>query len=117
MKSILAKSLLAALSGLLAAGSTAAAGTYRIDTVQPYPVRTTVVYRPGIVYTYSPVTPAVTYYAPPVVTYPGPAPFFAYRPGAYLAPAPVYYPAAVVVRPKVYVRGQPVRNMLRAVTP
>jgi hypothetical protein len=32
-------------------------------------------------------------------------------------PAAVYYGAPYVVRPKVYVYGQPVRNAIRAVTP
>lgn len=121
MKSISAKSLFAALvgtlAGLLVTGSAALAGTYRIDTVQPYPVRSTVVYRPGIVYTNPPVTPTVTYYAPPAAGYAGPAPVMGYQPGAYIAPAPVYYPAPVVIRPKVYILGQPVRNALRAITP
>ncbi len=113
------KTLLTALAGLLVVGSTAAAGTYRIDRIQPnLPVTTPIVYNPGAVYTYSPVTPTVTYFAPPVVAYPAPAPVVVYRPGVYVAPAPVYYPARqVLIRPKVYVRGQPVRNVLRAVTP
>ena len=86
MKSLFAKSLITALAGLLTAGSAAVAGTYRIDTVQPYlPVRTEVVYRPGAVFTYSPVTPTVTYYAPPAIAYPGAAPVVLYRPGAYFA--------------------------------
>jgi len=120
MKTLFAQSLVAALAGLLVAGSTAVAGTYRIDTVQSYlPGRTAFVYRPGTVYTYSPVTPTVTYYAQPGVVYPGVAPVVTYQSGTYLAPSPVYYPATpvAVIRPKVYYRGQPVRNALRAVTP
>ncbi len=65
------------------------------------------VYAPQVV-TYRPV---ITTYRPvvttnhPVVT--------TYRP---VGPT-VVYPRTVVVRPKVYVRGQPVRNVLRAITP
>jgi hypothetical protein len=80
-----------------------------------------------------PVAPApyVAYYAPPPVPYYAPAPGVAYyAPGpavAYYSPAPTVvaaplavapvYGRAVVIRPKVYVAGQPVRNVLRAVTP
>jgi hypothetical protein len=82
---------------------------------------------------YAPVV-ATTYYAPPTPFLPGPAPYYVASPIAvpYYAAAPVmvapmavapvyygpaYYGPAVVVRPKVYVRGEPVRNVLRAVTP
>lgn len=58
------------------------------------------VYAPQVV-TYRPV---ITTYRPVVTTY---------RP---VGPT-VVYPGTVVVRPKVYVRGQPVRNVLRAITP
>ena len=125
MKSLFAKSLITALAGLLTAGSAAVAGTYRIDTVQPYlPVRTEVVYRPGAVFTYSPVTPTVTYYAPPAIAYPaqrrscsiGPARILRRRRWSTrpctIRPCTIRR-AVVVVRPKVYVRGQPVRNVLR----
>jgi hypothetical protein len=71
--------------------------------------------------------PVTTYYAPsvsvPVTTYYAPAsvPVTTY----YAAPVTTYYAPTVtttyyspyVVRPKVYVTGQPVRNVLRAVTP
>jgi hypothetical protein len=63
------------------------------------------------------VAPTVVYSAPiPVVPYP---PTVVYRP-ALVAPPPVvayYYARPVIVRPKVYVPGQPVRNFLRAITP
>jgi len=71
---------------------------------------------------YAPVAPVTTYYAPaPVVTYRAPvatyhAPVVTYR-------APVVYSAPVVaapyavVRPKVYIPGQPIRNFVRAITP
>jgi hypothetical protein len=60
---------------------------------------------------YAPATPYATYYAPPV-------PYATY----YAAPAYVAYPRVAVGpsiygTPKVYVRGEPVRNALRAVTP
>jgi hypothetical protein len=62
-----------------------------------------VVYRPPVV-AYSPVvtaySPVVTTYSPVVTAY---APVVAARP--------------VLIRPKVYVAGQPVRNFLRAITP
>jgi hypothetical protein len=74
--------------------------------------------------------PAVTYVAPvavpPVTTYYAPTmvPATTYYAPAVAAPvvaAPVMTPVIparqVIVRPKVYVRGQPVRNVLRAVTP
>ncbi len=84
--------------------------------------------------------PVVTYYAPapmvssgPVATtsYYAPAPYYAAAPVPYYVASPVaapYYAAAplafapaygrpVVVYPKIYVPGQPVRNVLRAITP
>jgi hypothetical protein len=95
-----------------------------------------------VVVTYMPVAPApvAAYYAPaPVVTtaYYAPAPYYVASPVSYYAAAPVvapmaapyyvasplvpagpyYYGRRVIVRPKVYVVGQPVRNVLRAVTP
>jgi hypothetical protein len=82
-------------------------------------------YATGPVATYAPVV-ATAYYAPQAVYYPAPAPYYVASPvatpyyaAAPVAVAPVYYGygPAVVVRPKVYVRGEPVRNVLRAVTP
>lgn len=74
---------------------------YRVYTPQ------VVTYRP-VITTYRPVIttyrPVVTTHHPVVTTY---------RP---VGPT-VVYPRTVVVRPKVYVRGQPVRNVLRAITP
>jgi hypothetical protein len=72
-------------------------------------------YRPVIaapVVTYRPVLPR---YASPIV---GPT-------AAYYPTTAAYYPATaayrvgptVTVRPKVYVSGQPIRNVLRAITP
>jgi hypothetical protein len=80
-------------------------------------------YAPAPVVGYGPVV-ATSYYAPQVAYYAAPAPYVVASPvvtTAYYAPAPVavapVYGPAVVVRPKVYIYGQPVRNVLRAVTP
>lgn len=70
-----------------------------------------------------PVAPPVVYPAPVIVRRPVavvppppavvvPAPVVTYSPIVTVPPPP-----AVVVRPKVYVSGQPVRNVLRAITP
>jgi hypothetical protein len=65
---------------------------------------------------YYPVAPVYSaYYAPPVYSAYYPAPVVVARP--VYAPAAVYYGAPYVVRPKVYVYGEPVRNFFRAVTP
>jgi len=81
-------------------------------------------YAPAVTY-YSPA-PYVSYYAPvttyytPYSTYYTPyttyyTPYTAYAP---VAPAPyVTYGASMYGTPKVYVRGEPVRNVLRAFTP
>jgi hypothetical protein len=76
--------------------------------------------------------PVATYYAPaPVVSYGpvvstsyyAPAPYYVASPVVrpYYVASPVvvapYYAQPVIVRPKIYVPGQPVRNVLRAVTP
>jgi hypothetical protein len=74
---------------------------------------------------YYPVAPAYsTYYAPPVYSaYYAPPLYSAYYPAPMVVARPVYMPSAAwygapyVVRPKVYVYGQPVRNVLRAITP
>lgn len=88
-------------------------------------------YRPVV--TYSPVTPVIA--APRVVSYYPAAPVVStyrpvvstyqpvvstYRPVVTAYPPAVSYGYAgspVVVRPKVYVPGQPIRNVLRAITP
>jgi hypothetical protein len=98
--------------------------TYRPVVTTPWVTR----YRPAVRYsypapvtTYRPVTaydpivsdaplesyPVVTSYSP-VVTYSAPA--------AYDPVVTSYY-APVVVRPRVFVAGQPVRNFFRAVAP
>lgn len=60
--------------------------------------------------------PAVTVnYTQPSVAY-SPVPAAAYLPGSYGA-QPMAVGPRVWVKPKVYVEGQPVRNLLRAITP
>ncbi|HEV7225047.1 MAG TPA: hypothetical protein VGN42_20245 [Pirellulales bacterium] len=76
--------------------------------------------------TYLPPT-TVAYAAPPIIVAPPPpvatyysAPLYApvVYPRRYVVPAPVVVrPRVYAVRPKVYVRGQPMRNAFRAVTP
>lgn len=64
--------------------------------------------------------PTVVYRPAPVVTYYAPAPTVVYSPVPTVVapvPAPVYVGRPAVIRSKVYYRGQPVRNLLRAVTP
>lgn len=63
-----------------------------------------VVRRPVVAY-YPPAVAHTTYYAPSVAAV------------APVPPTTAYYSPGVVVSPKVYVRGQPVRNVLRAITP
>ncbi|MBN1591071.1 MAG: hypothetical protein JW888_16275 [Pirellulales bacterium] len=98
------KSILAALGVVLLTASVASAGW---AYVPPAPV----VYGPApVVANYWPVGPAYAYPAPYVVARPA----YAY-PAVYgYAPAPVVYASPYVVRQKVFVRGQPVRNALRA---
>jgi hypothetical protein len=100
---------------------------------RPVVVPAPVVAPPPVVHHFHPVGPVYAYpppvvaYRPPVVAYRPPVvayrpPVVAYRPPVVVyrptvVAAPVYYPAPVGVRPKVYVVGQPVRNVLRAVTP
>jgi len=97
--------------------------------ITPAPVITT--YASPVIRTYR---PAVRSYRP-VIRYPAtigyPAPIVSYRPAVvrYRVPVttyrpsvsaygPMYMPAgSLLVRPKVYVTGQPFRNALRAMTP
>jgi len=75
------------------------------------PVAPVYFYRPRAVTVYRPAP--VTVYRPAVVAVP-PAPL-AYT--APLYPAPILYPAPAVIRTKVYYRGEPVRNAIKAVLP
>jgi hypothetical protein len=72
--------------------------------------------------------PTVAYYppAPYVAYYPPPAPYVAYYPPAVAYPQPVVLPYrayygmpgwSMFGAPRLYVPGEPVRNVLRAVTP
>jgi hypothetical protein len=99
--------------------------TYYTPTVAYYePAASYVSYyappAPQVTY-YEPAAPQVTYYAPatPQVTYYAPAaPQVTYYTQA--APYVAYYGTAgwsVYGTPKVYMAGEPVRNVLRAVTP
>jgi hypothetical protein len=109
---------------LLAASSASAHlhGVYAPVVPAPVvPAPVAAYYATGPVVPYAPVV-TTAYYAPPAAFYPAPAPYYVAAPivapvVAPVAVAPVYYGPAVVVRPKVYVRGEPVRNVLRAVTP
>ena len=80
-------------------------------------------YPPAPVVGYGPVV-ATSYYAPTPYYAASPVPYYAAAPvvtpyyvASPLAVGPVYYGRPVIVHPKVYYPGQPVRNVLRAVTP
>ncbi len=91
--------------------------------VEPAPV---VTYRPWV--SYSPVFESTVFASPPayvapaavpVVTYYG-APVIRTTPGYYVARRPAYYyyrARPAVVRSRMYVPGQPVRNALRVLAP
>jgi hypothetical protein len=65
---------------------------------------------------YAPV-PVVAYFRAPVVAYYR-APAVAYYPAPVCGPVPAYVTARpVIVRQRVYVPGQPVRNALRVLAP
>ncbi|MGA2069550.1 MAG: hypothetical protein ABSG86_31655 [Thermoguttaceae bacterium] len=109
------KRFLLATAVLLLAGSTALgqAPYVTLMPVAPAPAVTYYAYPPAPL-----VAPVVTlppryYVASPVVA---PAPLAAASPYPMAGPPLVYGPR-VVVHPKVYVAGQPIRNVLRAVTP
>jgi hypothetical protein len=120
-KGLAVKTLVAALVIVLLAGTTALAYPWAGVPVVPAPA-TYYVPSPVVVQAYYPPV-----YAAPAPVYAVPAPVVVARPYLVAAPvvsplpvavpAPVYYGRPVVVHPKVYVPGQPVRNVLRAVTP
>lgn len=87
------------LAAIVLAGMAALAEAQTVVTYYPASVPVTTYYVPSV--------PVTTYYAPsvPVITYS--APVVTTR----------YYYSPYIVRPKVYVRGQPIRNVLRAITP
>jgi hypothetical protein len=83
-------------------------------------------YAPAPAVSYGPVA-TTSYYAPaPYYAAAAPVPYYAAAPVPYYAAAPVMggpvafapvYARPVIVRTKVYIPGEPVRNVLRAVTP
>jgi hypothetical protein len=75
-----------------------------------YAPETTAYYAAPVTSYYAPV-PVTAYYAPPVTSYYAPAPYTAYY-GPSVGVGVVAGP--VVVRSRVYVRGEPVRNFFRA---
>ena len=85
-----------------------------------YYAPTAAYYAPVSYASYYAPTPYVAYYAPPVAyTAYYAAPYAAYY-GPTVAAYPAYYGApgwSVFGAPRVYVAGQPVRNVVRAVTP
>ena len=130
------KKLLIVAAVLLLADSAAMAQVPYVTMmpVAPAPVATYYAYpgsMAGVVTAGSPLVAPLRYYAAspvvaPVVTLPlryyvaspvvAPAPVIV-APGYPMAGPPLVYGPRVVVRPKVYVVGQPIRNVLRAVTP
>jgi len=102
------KRILIALSIVLLGASVASAG-WRYARPIAVPV-----VPPVVVQEFYPVGPVYAY-PPAAVTVPvAPAPIGALPPSRVIY---TYRPRPVVVHPKVYVRGHPVRNVLRAVTP
>lgn len=108
---LVAVCVVAVFSGGVASGQYSVAAPVPAVVYRPVPVMV-----PAVT-VYQPVVPA---YAPVVAAYP---PLVAYRPMVvpppvvYGAPPVVYAGPPAVVRPRVYIPGQPVRNVLRAVTP
>jgi hypothetical protein len=95
------KHLAIAVTVLLLLGSTAYGGWY---------------VGPRAVYAYPSVEPVYAY--PPPVVVAGPRVVYSpVVPAPVLAPAPAWVGSGVVVYPRVFVPGQPVRNVLRAVVP
>jgi hypothetical protein len=79
------------------------------------PTTSQAAFRPAITYYSAPVA-TTTYYAP-TTTYYAPTMTYYTPTTAYYAPTVAYAAPSVIVSPKVYVRGQPIRNILRAITP
>ena len=79
------------------------------DPVMQAPIMQAPVAAPGIVY-----PPYTAFYAPRRVVY---RPYYARPVVVGYPPAAVVAGRPVIVRPKVYVSGQPIRNVLRAITP
>ena len=69
---------------------------------------------------YSSSAPVTSYYAPTTTYYSSSVPVTTYYGStatSYYSPYTTYYAQPVIVSPKVYIPGQPVRNAVRAVTP
>jgi len=74
-------------------------------------------FRPAPVSAYSRVVPSVSAYSPVTAYAPVVPSVTAYSPvGPNTVAAPVAAPP-VIVRPKVYIPGRPLRNLLQAITP
>lgn len=88
-----------------------------VVSVAPAPV---VVYRPVVAApVVAPLVSPVVVYRP-VVPVIAPAPTVVYRPvgpAEVLAPAPMVVGPPAVIRTKVYYPGEPIRNLLKAITP
>ena len=92
--------LVVAIAVLLLLGSTAYGGWY---------------VGPRVVYAYPPAAPVYAYPAPVIVAPPRVV-YSPIVPAPVVIPAPVWVgPPGVVVYPRGYVPGRPVRNVLRAV--
>ena len=137
--------LAAALLATPAVSQDFVVGPLGYSTYRPVVTYSPVVTTPGRITAYSPIITSspqiITYGAPvvtsyrPVVTYPRTVryrvPVVTYRPAVvrYRVPVTTYRPVVtsyspvlvpggtLIVRPKVYVTGQPIRNILRAMTP
>ena len=108
---------------------TVARPTTTYSTVAPAPVITyrqvlPAVVAPAPVVTYRPVAPAyyaapapVVVYRQPVIAYAPSLPYYGPNTYSTYPNMPVVVARQVIVSPKVYVSGQPVRNVWRAITP
>ena len=137
MKGLIVAALAIALVLLTAA--TASAGYDYLSPVNPgsvtytsyYPAATTCGYQMAPTYAYSVAYPAYTYpvvsprfaaqpvvMAAPLAAAPivGPYPTVVARP-TMAVPNTLVYPAPVVIQPRFFVPGQPVRNVIRGVLP
>ncbi|MEI8375234.1 MAG: hypothetical protein WCJ35_20630 [Planctomycetota bacterium] len=108
------------LATVLMASSNVLAQCRTCAPVGPVPVVT--YFAPAPVASYGPVV-TTSYYAPAPYYAAAPVPYFVASPVVapfYVPPPVVFAPAygwPVVIQPRVFVPGQPVRNVLRAVTP
>jgi hypothetical protein len=123
--------LAVSMAVVLMASSSALAQGYYANYLPVGPAPVVSYYAPAPVAGYGPVV-ATSYYAPAPYYAASPVSYYAASPVPYyvaapvpagpvavgpVAVAPVYYGRPAIVHPKVYYPGQPVRNVLRAVTP